>query len=73
MPISYPLRRGGGNPVRRGEIPRGEGGVPKGSTAQCAEVYTLFKENLDERAGAVPSDVMQQVDAALMLALGIAP
>jgi len=53
------------------EIPRGGGAIPKGSVAKCAEVYTLFKRDLDERIGALSNPTMAEVDHALSVALGL--
>jgi mRNA-degrading endonuclease toxin of MazEF toxin-antitoxin module len=52
-------------------IPRGVAGLPSPSVAKCAEVYTLFKEDLAEAVGTLPREYMVRVDAALSLALGL--
>lgn len=52
-------------------LPRGAGGLTHASVAKCAEPYTLFKDQLDERCGALPSRLLAQIDAALALALAL--
>lgn len=52
-------------------VPRGSGGLPRGSVAKCAEVYTLAKDQLDEAIGMLPKTLMQRVDRALALALAL--
>lgn len=52
-------------------IRRGVAGIPRSSTAKCAEVYTLWKSDLDERLGALPKSVMALIDGALAIVLGI--
>lgn len=53
------------------QLPRGAGGMRKASVAKCAEVYTLFKDELDEPLGTLPRELMGHVDAALALALAL--
>lgn len=53
------------------DVRRGIAGIPRSSTAKCAEVYTLWKSDLDERLGAVPKSVMALIDRALTVALGL--
>ena len=52
-------------------VPRGAGGLRQGSVAKCGEVYTLFKEHLESLVGTAPSEMMEQIDRALALALGL--
>jgi mRNA-degrading endonuclease toxin of MazEF toxin-antitoxin module len=52
-------------------IARGEGGLPAASVAKCGEVYTLLKNQLESRAGMLRAEKMEQIDAALVLALGL--
>jgi len=66
-------------PVRRAEastswqvaIPRGVAGLPGPSTAKCAEIYTLCKDDLAEAIGTLPRAYMSRVDAALGIALAL--
>lgn len=51
------------------ELARGTGGLPRRSIAKCAEVYTLFKEDLGELMGNLPTASMDSVDRALAVAL----
>jgi mRNA-degrading endonuclease toxin of MazEF toxin-antitoxin module len=39
--------------------------------AKCAEIYTVFKEQLVERLGTLPQTTMDRVDRALALSLGL--
>jgi mRNA interferase MazF len=52
-------------------VSRGTGALPKGSLAKCAEVYTVFREDLADRIGMLPNQTMKQVDRALSLTLGL--
>ena len=53
------------------ELPRGTAGLPVASTAKCAEVYTVLKEQLAELVGIVLTTTMASVELALALALGM--
>lgn len=52
-------------------VPRGTAGVERPSTVKCAEVYTLWKEQLRGTLGTIPKAIMQKVDRALAIALGL--
>lgn len=52
-------------------IPRGVAGLPSPSTAKCAEIYTLWKDDLAEVVGTLPREYMSRVDAALGVALAL--
>ena len=65
-------RRQGGPFEWEVEVRRGVAGLPESSTIKCAEVYTLLKVALDERIGTLPQGVVQRVDRALTVALGLA-
>jgi len=52
-------------------IPRGVAGLPGPSTAKCAEIYTLCKDDLAEAIGTLPRAYMSRVDAALGIALAL--
>ena len=52
-------------------IPRGEATLPSASIAKCAEIYTLFKEDLTEPIGTLPRERMREIDRALGLALAL--
>ncbi len=53
------------------ELPRGAGGLPVVSVAKCGEIYTLLKSYLNELAGTLRADQMEQVDRALATALAL--
>ncbi len=52
-------------------LARGTAGLPFASTAKCAEVYTLLKEQLTTLVGTLPREELRRVDAALALALAL--
>lgn len=52
-------------------IGRAVGGMPRASTAKCAEVYTVFKHDLERRVGSLPPETMLLVDRAPGLVLGL--
>ena len=53
------------------ELPRGVAGLPSASTAKCAEVYTLLKEQLTGLIGKLPREYRRRVDEALGVALDL--
>lgn len=53
------------------EIPRGTAGLERTSVAKCAEVCTLWKDNLESQLGTLPRKLMQDIDHALSVALGL--
>lgn len=54
-------------------VPRGVAGLPQPSTAKCAEVYTVFKNDLVSLVGTLPREYMIRIDAALQITLSIGP
>ncbi len=52
-------------------VPRGAAGLPRSSTVKCAEIYTLWKEQLSGPAGTLPASLMRQVDRALATVLNL--
>jgi mRNA interferase MazF len=52
-------------------LPKGTAGLRRASTVKCAEVYTLWKEQLQGPASTLPPDLMRRVDRALAIALGL--
>lgn len=52
-------------------LPRGTAGLPLASTAKCAEVYTLWKDDLIELAGTLPREYVERLDQALKVALSL--
>lgn len=46
-------------------------GLPSDAVVNVAQVTTLARSRLTERLGALPSTVMQRVDAGLRLTLGL--
>jgi mRNA interferase MazF len=65
------VHRPAGAPVWEVEIPKGAANLERASIAKCAELYTIRKERLESRIGAIPRDVMQRVDRALAIALSL--
>jgi mRNA interferase MazF len=61
------LARAPGNTL----LPRTATGLPRDSVANASQLYTVNKSDLDERAGAVPTGLMQRVDAGLRWFLGL--
>ena len=53
------------------DIPRGAARLPRASVAKCAEIYTLFKDQLVTRVGSLPRALLERVDRALTVALGL--
>jgi mRNA-degrading endonuclease toxin of MazEF toxin-antitoxin module len=54
-------------------LPKGTAGLQRASVVKCAEVYTLWKEQLQGPAATLPPALMRRVDRALMVALGLPP
>ncbi len=52
-------------------VPAGEGGLPAASSVLLSQVKTIDKDRLDRRVGQLGSSLMQQVDRALMISLGL--
>lgn len=52
-------------------LPKGAANLPSRSTAKCGEVYTLLKDQLQERIGTLSRDDMKRIDAALRVALSL--
>ena len=65
------VRRAGGPYDWEVDLPRGTAGLDRSSVAKCGEVYTLRKEQLEDRSGAVPLERMGRIDRALGVALGL--
>ncbi len=53
-------------------LSRGVAGLPRGSRASCAEIYTFRKEWFTTLLGTLPADLVVGLDAALSRALGLA-
>jgi mRNA-degrading endonuclease toxin of MazEF toxin-antitoxin module len=70
VPISTSALRG-----RRGptviEIPAGAGGLSKTSFAVCHQVTTLDRAKLIKRVGALPLEVLEEVELALKAAMDL--
>ena len=70
VPISTSASQG-----RRGptvvEIPAGAGGVPKLSFAVCHQVTTLDRAKLAKRIGALPAEVLREVELGLKAAMDL--
>lgn len=52
-------------------LPAGTAGLPQASVALCHQVTTLDRSKLGERVGALPDDLLRQVERGLLVALGI--
>ena len=52
-------------------VPRGTAGLTRSSIVKCSEIYTIWKEQLQGPAGTLPRTFMDQVDAALVVALSL--
>jgi len=52
-------------------LPKGTAGLRRTSVVKCAEVYTLWKEQLQGPAATLPAETMRRVDRALVVALGL--
>ncbi len=52
-------------------LPRGTAGLDRTSIAKCGEIYTVWKDQLQDAAGTVPGELMRQVDLALAVALSL--
>lgn len=52
-------------------VPRRTAGLERPSTVKCGEVYTLWKEQLQGTTGTLPKTLLQKVDRALAIALGL--
>lgn len=52
-------------------LPKGTAGLPRASVVKCAEVYTLWKDQLQGPAATLPAADMRRVDRALAVALGL--
>jgi mRNA-degrading endonuclease toxin of MazEF toxin-antitoxin module len=52
-------------------LPKGTAGLRRASVVKCGEVYTLWKEQLQGPAATLPAPILQRVDRALAVALGL--
>jgi mRNA-degrading endonuclease toxin of MazEF toxin-antitoxin module len=70
VPISTSASQG-----RRGptviEIPAGAGGLPRTSVAVCHQVTTLDRAKLTKKAGALPVEVLEEVELGLKAAMDL--
>ena len=70
VPISTSASQG-----RRGptvvELPGGSAGLPKASFAVCHQVTTLDRAKVSKKLGALPWDLLGEVDAALKAAMDL--
>jgi len=51
-------------------LPRGSGGLPEDSCALCHQVTTLDRAKLDTLLGQLSAELLQAVEAGLMVAIG---
>jgi len=70
VPISTSASHG-----RRGptvvELPGGSAGLPKASFAVCHQATTLDRAKLTKKAGALPSELLREVETALKAAMDL--
>lgn len=52
-------------------LPKGTAGLSRPSVVKCAEIYTLWKEQLEGPSATLPAEAMEQVDRALAMTLGL--
>lgn len=52
-------------------IPKGAGGLKRESVALCHQVTTLDRAKLTERIGALPQDILSQINDGLKAALDL--
>lgn len=52
-------------------LPAADTGLPRDSVANVSQVVTLDEDYLTEKAGRIPSPLMEQVDAGLRLILAL--
>jgi mRNA-degrading endonuclease toxin of MazEF toxin-antitoxin module len=52
-------------------LPRGAAGLSRSCVVKCSEIYTLLKDQLTGRIGALPGSHLAKVDRALAVALGL--
>ncbi len=67
------VERAGGGFDWEVALPKGTAGLPRASIVKCAEVYTLWKEQLQGPAATLSPSLMRRVDRALAIALGLPP
>src|SRR5258708_6715839 len=53
------------------EIPAGAGGLPKMSVAVCHQVTTLDRARLTKRIGALPVEILRDVEEGLKAAMAL--
>ena len=70
VPISTSTSQGRRGPTVP-EIPAGAGGLPKTSFAICHQVTTLDRAKLTKRVGALPADVLREVELGLRAAMDL--
>lgn len=65
------VRRPGGPFDWEVEVPKGGAGLAKASVVKCAEIYTVWKDQLQRLVGTLPAALMADVDHALVISLGL--
>ena len=70
VPISTSASQGKRGPTVV-ELPAGSAGLPKASFAVCHQVTTLDRAKLTRKAGALPTDILREVEAALKAAMDL--
>ena len=70
VPISTSASQGKRGPTIV-ELPSASVGLPKASIAVCHQVTTLDRAKLSKRVGTLPSEFLQEVEAALKVAMDL--
>jgi mRNA interferase MazF len=52
-------------------LPSGSGGLPRSSLALCHQVATLDRAKLERRLGALPRELMREIEEGLALAMDL--
>src|SRR5262245_53323562 len=70
VPVSTSASQGRRGPTIA-EIPAGAGGLAKASLAVCHQVTTLDRAKLTKRIGALPAEVLKEVELGLKAAMDL--
>jgi len=70
VPISTSASQGKRGPTVV-EIPGGSGGLPRASLALCHQVTTLDRTKFTRRIGALPAEILREVEEGLKAAMDL--
>jgi mRNA-degrading endonuclease toxin of MazEF toxin-antitoxin module len=70
VPISTSTSQGKRGPTVV-ELPGGSAGLPKASFAVCHQVTTLDRSKLTRKAGALPFELLREIEGALKAAMDL--